>query len=61
MVAHCCQLKLESSLSPHLHYSITLKFQTETKNEIDIYYTNSINLILNCIMNLISDRITDFQ
>ena len=28
MVAHCCQLKFE-----HLHYDITLKFQSEIKNE----------------------------
>ena len=41
-----------------------MKFQTEIKNEIDfsyyIYYTNSINLILNSIINLISNKINDF-
>ena len=34
MVAHCFQLKFESLPSPHLHYDITSKFQTDIKNEI---------------------------
>ena len=35
MVAHCCQLKFESSLKLHLRYNIILKFQTEIKIKID--------------------------
>ena len=34
-VDHCCQIKFESLLKPHLHYGITWKFQTEVKNETD--------------------------
>ena len=58
-------LSIVASLNLNLHYEFTLKFQTEIKDEIDfwyyIYYTNSIDLILSCIMNLISDKINDFQ
>ena len=45
------------NFKPYLHFEITLKFQTENKNEIDfvfvvVIYTNSIDLILNCILRL---------
>ena len=53
MVVHCCQLKFESSLRLFI-WNFKLKSRMKSIFNIGIYYKNSIDLILNCIMNLIS-------
>ena len=53
MAAHCCQLKFESSLRLYI-WNFKLKSRMKSIFNIGIYYKNSIDLILNCIMNLIS-------
>ena len=58
MVAHCCQLKFESLLRLYIEISNW----NQEWNRFLISTTKILLIwILNCIMNLISDKIDDFQ